>query len=301
MERISVVIPYHDGSPYLGAALESVRGQSYPAHEIIIVDDGSRPDEAAALDRMAPEAVIVHLARNRGPSVARNVGVGRAGGEWIAFLDCDDRWEPNKLAAQIDYVRAHPECRAVHTGMRALIGDGTQIITRKEPVTFEDFLRFPCPVYPSSVLMHREALLESGLFDPTKRCCEDLDLFLRFAHEYPIHAIPEPLMIRRLRPDGLSQNLPVFWREADRVYREYRTVFADERAAGRTLLGLHVDFALRAIYARDFGLLWRMSRRALRRDVSLARLIPGVLTGLVHNRLHRHEGRPKPVALGEAA
>jgi hypothetical protein len=101
---------------------------------------------------------------------------------------------------------------------------------------------------------------------------------------------------RSLRPDGLSRNLPVFWKEADRVYREYRSVFRDRAAASRTLLGVHVDFVLRAIYAREFRLLWQMLRQAIRHDVSIVRLAPRVLFGLVRNKLVRRPGPlPAPV------
>jgi glycosyltransferase involved in cell wall biosynthesis len=294
---VSVVIPYYNGARFIGQALDSVRAQTHQPHEVIVVDDGSHAEEAAALDLLARDAIVLHLGRNRGPSVARNAGVAHATGEWIAFLDADDRWENVKLAAQLAYLRQHPECRAVHTGMRALLEDGRDFVTEKGLVRFEDFLTFPCPVFPSSILMHRQALIECGLFDPTKRCCEDLDLFLRFSYEHPIHAVPEPLLIRRVRPDGLSRNLPVFWQEADRVYREYRSVFRDRAAAGRTLLGVHVDFVLRAIYAREFRLLWRMLRPAVRHDVSLLRLVPRVLAALVRNRFVPRPG-PQPALTG---
>jgi glycosyltransferase involved in cell wall biosynthesis len=284
---ISVVIPYFNGSRFIGEALATVHAQTYAPREIIVVDDGSRPEEAAALDLHAGRCTVIHLPRNRGPSVARNVGVARAAGDWIAFLDCDDLWAPNKLEAQVAYVESHPGCRAVHTGIRAQLADGSEAVTPKSAVVFDDFLQFPCPIFPSAVLIERMALFECGLFDPTKRCCEDLDLFLRFCYQDTFHAIPEPLVTRRVQPDGLSRNVATFWREADRVYRNYRSVFADRDASRRTLIDLHADFALRSLYQRDFGLLWRMLRRATARDVPLYALVPRVLAALVRNRWRR--------------
>jgi teichuronic acid biosynthesis glycosyltransferase TuaG len=231
---ISVVIPYYNGSRFIGEALASVRAQTLAPLEIIVVDDASRPEEQTALDRLAPDCVVVHLAKNGGPSVARNVGIGRARGEWIAFLDCDDLWDPRKLEVQAQVIEANPACRAVHCGMKTVLPDGRLSNCSKGEITFDDFLVFPCPVFPSAVVMQRQALLECGLFDPTKRCCEDLDLFLRFCYvNDKFYSSPELLLIRRIQEDGLSRNLATFWREADRVYRDFLPVFADRARSRR--------------------------------------------------------------------
>jgi glycosyltransferase involved in cell wall biosynthesis len=289
---ISVVIPAYNSSRTLREALESVRVQTCPVHEIIVVDDGSTPEEAGAIDRIALGCTVIHLPTNRGPSVARNKGVARATGEWVAFLDSDDVWLPRKVEEQVAHITAHPDCRAVHCSLKVRGRDGEESIHIKAAVTFEDLVEFPCPVFPSAVVMHRETLIEAGLFDPTKRCCEDLDLFLRFTSEHPIACVAEPLLVRRAGWDGLSADIPRFWREADRVYREYLHVFEDAPRARDTLIGLHSDFVLRALYKRDFWLAWKMGRQAVRHDVPLLRVVPRVLGGLVRNRMRRH--RPAP-------
>src|SRR5262249_12915800 len=167
---ISVVIPYYNGSRFIAEALASVRAQTLAPLEVIVVDDCSRPDDAAAVYREAPDCVVIHLPKNRGPSVARNIGIARARGEWIAFLDCDDLWAPRKLELQAAVVAANADCRAVHCGMTTILPGGKEVVYDKGEVTFEDFLEFPCPIFPSAVLMQRQALFECGLFDPTKRC-----------------------------------------------------------------------------------------------------------------------------------
>ena len=280
---VSVIIPAYNSSRTLGEALASVRAQTYPAHEIIVVDDCSRPEEAAAIDRVAAGATVIHLPKNRGPSVARNRGVARATGQWVAFLDSDDLWLPHKLQVQTDYLLANPDCRAVHCSLQSIWRDGSSGVVMKTPISFEDLVNFPCPVFPWAVVMHRESLLEAGLFDPTKRCCEDLDLFLRFTFEHPIHCVSEPLMVRRASWEGLSANVNNFWRESDRVYREYQHMFRDEDKPRETLIGLHTDFILRAFYQRDFPLLWKLGRRAVRHDVPLRRVLPRLVAGLFRN------------------
>jgi glycosyltransferase involved in cell wall biosynthesis len=286
MLSISVVIPYYNGSRFIGEALASVRAQTAAPLEIIVVDDASRPDEAAALDRAAHDCVVIHLPRNRGPSVARNIGIARARGEWIAFLDCDDLWQPRKLEHQAKLVEATPECRAVHCGMITILPGGEEVAYVKGEVSFDDFLVFPCPIFPSAVMMERQALLECGLFDPTKRCCEDLDLFLRFSYgNGKFYCVPEPLLIRRIQEDGLSRNLATFWREADRVYRDFLPVFTDRAKSREALRSVHTDMTLRALYARDFKLVWRTLTDARHRDVPMSLTVSRALWRAIRNRL----------------
>jgi glycosyltransferase involved in cell wall biosynthesis len=288
---ISAIIPYYNGSRFIGEALASVRSQTLAPTEIIIVDDCSRPEEARALDEAAGDAVVIHLPHNRGPSVARNTGIVRARCDWIAFLDCDDLWEPRTLELQAAVVAANAACRAVHCGLRTRLPSGEEFIATKGDLELEDFLVFPCPIFPSAALVQKQALYEAGLFDPTKRCCEDLDLFLRFVCTHgKIYAVAEPLVIRRVQEDGLSRNLAAFWREADRVYRDFMPIFADRvdrRTARDSLRAVHTDMAIRALYARDFKLMWRMLVPATRRDVPMTRVLGGAVAEVVRNRWRR--------------
>jgi glycosyltransferase involved in cell wall biosynthesis len=291
---ISVVIPYFNGSRFIAEALASVRAQTLAPVEIIVVDDGSRAEEAQALDRAAGDCVVVHLHRNRGVSVARNTGIGRARGEWIAFLDCDDVWDPRKLELQAAVVAANPDCRAVHTGLTQENLDGTRVVERKGDLTLEDFLVFPTPMLPSAALMQRQALLECGLFVPTRHGCEDLDLFMRFCLTHGrIHSVPDPLIIRRIQPNGLSRNNAAAWTDAHRIYRDYLPVFGEERGLA-TLREVHADMLLRALNGGDLGLSRKIVRRATQPDVSLARLVTQVVWRATAFRLSKMRRRPRP-------
>jgi glycosyltransferase involved in cell wall biosynthesis len=283
---ISAVIPYYNGSRTIGEALASVRAQTLPPLEVIVVDDGSRPEEAEALDREARGCTVLHLPKNRGVSVARNAGVARARGEWIAFLDCDDLWEPRKLELQAAAVEANPGCVAIHCGMVNVRLDGREVVAPKGEIAFDDFLDFPCPIFPSAVLMQKQVLLECGLFDPTLRCCQDLDLFMRFCHSYgKFYSVPEPLLVRRIQKDGVSRNIAVFWDEAERVYRGFAPLFHDRKRAHAVLREIHVDMALRAMYARDRKLLWRILRRGSRADGPAGRVLAAALWRALRERL----------------
>jgi glycosyltransferase involved in cell wall biosynthesis len=283
---ISAVIPYYNGSRTIAEALDSVRAQTLAPVEIIVVDDGSRPEEAKALDREARGCTVVHFPKNRGVSVARNAGVARARGDWIAFLDCDDLWDPRKLELQAAAVQANPDCVAIHCGMVNVTLDGREVVHPKGEITFDDFLDFPCPIFPSAVLMQRQVLLECGLFDPTLRCCQDLDLFMRFCFSHgKFYSVPEPLLIRRIQKDGVSRNIAVFWDEAERVYRGFAPLFRDRKRGRAVLREIHVDMALRAMYARDRKLLWRILRRGSRADGPAGRVLAAVLWRALRERL----------------
>jgi len=93
-----------------------------------------------------------------------------------------------------------------------------------------------------------------------------------------------------VQPEGISRNVPVFWHEADRVYRDYRYVFKDDAAARNTLVELHADFLMRAVYARDASLFWKVLRRATRTEVTVPRLLARAGVGLIKNRLAKARG-----------
>jgi glycosyltransferase involved in cell wall biosynthesis len=281
---VSVVIPYYNSSSTIAAAVSSVRRQTLGAAEIIIVDDGSRPEEGRALADLATHCTIINLRQNRGVSVARNVGIGRSSARWIAFLDADDCWEPTKLEAQFDLLRANPDCRAVHCSNRRIRPNGDTEVFIKSQVSFEDLLTFPPPVFPSALLVERDLLLECGLFDPNLRVCEDLDLVMRITQCVPILCVADVLLIRREQPSSASRNLRNFWYGADLVYRRLAALCSEPKRAWRALTDLNADFVCGSLYARDWALLRSQIPHVLRRDVKAHRLAAAVLRFLIKNR-----------------
>src|SRR5271163_2107777 len=105
---VTAVIPCFNAAATLDRAIASVRAQSYPNLEIIAVDDGSRDDTLALLRQQEPLGVRVITQANGGAPVARNTGIAAARGEFLAFLDADDEWHPDKLAQQVKILAAHP-------------------------------------------------------------------------------------------------------------------------------------------------------------------------------------------------
>ena len=187
---VSVIIPTFNRAGVLGRAIESVLQQRLPAKEIIIVDDGSIDNTqqvVAALQRSAAVPINMLYQHNSGVSAARNSGIRRAGGEWIAFLDSDDAWLPDKLKKQAELIEQHPGYRLCHT-QEKWIRNGVRVNQMKKHAKggghiFQQCLPL-CVISPSSVVIHCSLFDDVGLFDETLPACEDYDLWLRIcAHE----------------------------------------------------------------------------------------------------------------------
>jgi glycosyltransferase involved in cell wall biosynthesis len=129
--RVSVVVPTFNRAELIQETIESVLRQTTPAHEIIVVDDGST-DSTCAVVRAYGDRVVLLRHDRRGPAAARNRGLERATGDWIAFLDSDDVWMPTKLEKQLQYLDRHPQCGFVHTGYYEF-GDHERVVPAPSP------------------------------------------------------------------------------------------------------------------------------------------------------------------------
>jgi glycosyltransferase involved in cell wall biosynthesis len=202
MDAISVVIPYYNRMRYISAALQSVFSQTVAPLEVLVVDDGSAPEQARFLQQFVPRVQVLRLDRNRGPAAARNTGIHAARGGLIAFLDSDDLWEPDKLEVQLRHLRDNPDCAGVHTAIRSFYPDGREAVSDPLPprLTLRDAL-YQNIIRVQSLLIRTEVLRAVGGFDPRLRLCEDDDLSIRLAAAgHRIDFLPRPLV--RMRRDG---------------------------------------------------------------------------------------------------
>jgi glycosyltransferase involved in cell wall biosynthesis len=196
--KISVIIPSWNRADQLVAALDSVCTQSVAAHEIIVVDDGSTDNTRELLARHHPTVRYI-FQQNKGVSHARNTGITAAGGDWIALLDSDDRWEPCKLERQQQAIHANPAYQLCHSD-EIWIRNGKRVNPMKKHAKhggriFRHCLPL-CVISPSAVMIHRDIFAEIGLFDETLPACEDYDLWLRICAVYPVLYIDQPLIIK---------------------------------------------------------------------------------------------------------
>jgi glycosyltransferase involved in cell wall biosynthesis len=207
MLRISVVIPVYNGERFIGEALQSVLDQTYPAFEIIVVDDGSTDaTEGMIREISSPIPVGYYRQENQGAGAARNLGVSVARGDWVAFLDSDDLWSPQKLAVQVRYLEDHPEADFVYSNVQVTDEGGHPIFHVRqlffEPVVFQDrpFAQL------STVVMRRELFRKTGGFPEGLRLYEDLALFARIARLTSMHFIQGDLATYRFHPAQSTRN-----------------------------------------------------------------------------------------------
>ena len=195
---VSVVIPTLNRRQRISRAIDSVRRQSRPADEILVVDDGSTDDTARFIAETYPEVPVLRQA-NRGVSAARNAGIHESKGELIAFLDSDDEWLPRKLERQLQAMEASPGALLCHTN-EIWIRNGRRVNPMKKHQKFggrifEKALPL-CVISPSSVLVDRRLFDEVGLFDESLPACEDYDLWLRVCARFPVLFVDDALIVK---------------------------------------------------------------------------------------------------------
>ncbi len=187
--KISVIIPVFNRSAVIGRAIESVLNQTYPAHQVIVVDDASTDETPRVLERYLPRIRIIRLTQNRGVSAARNAGIRAATGDWIAFLDSDDQWLPEKLQMAVEFHREHPEYR-IFQSEEIWIRNGRRVNPKKKHRKPQGWIFKPslelCLISPSAVIIQHSLFEQVGLFDESLPVCEDYDLWLRVTRRFPV-------------------------------------------------------------------------------------------------------------------
>ena len=218
---ISVVIPAYNAGQFIRRTIDSVLGQTYADYELIVVDDGSTDDTGEIVQSYGPKVRYIHQ-QNAGDGPARNTGIAAANGEWIAFLDHDDEWLPDKLAAETDLLRRHPHlqwcatryCQASR-GQRRVIGDVpavARLLGGKE--YFDSYFEAVAAgdailIMTSTMLVRKAVFKELGGFDSCWKRCADQDMWWRIAHTYPaIGYVTRPLSYMHLDvQSGLNKEL----------------------------------------------------------------------------------------------
>jgi glycosyltransferase involved in cell wall biosynthesis len=240
---VTIVVPTRDRKDPLRRALESVRRQTHPATRTIVVDDGSRDDPESWLRADFPEVELIRQ-EHRGVSAARNRGIGLATTQWIAFLDSDDEWVPEKLERQMSALARETDYSICHTD-EIWIRDGRRVNPGKRHAKRGGFIFqycLPlCVISPSSVVIERSLLEEVGGFDETLPACEDYDLWLRVCARHPVLFVDESLVIKHGgHEDQLSRR---YWgmdrwriRALEKIIGSGTLGAHDRRAAVRVLL-----------------------------------------------------------------
>ena len=249
----SVVIPVYNRRALVGRAIRSVLAQQGADFEVIVVDDASDDGTPEQVREEFGSAVkIVILEENSGVSAARNRGIAAAEGEWIALLDSDDEWLPNKLARQAAALR-ESGLLVCHTD-EIWIRNGVRVNPHKHHQKFGGDIFYKalplCVMSPSSIAIHRRVFADIGMFDECLPACEDYEFWLRIACRYEVVYLAEQL-IRKYggHADQLSQ--------AHYAMDRFRVYALDKLLREESQLAPERVAAAQAMLLRKARIVWR--------------------------------------------
>lgn len=220
MPKVSVVIPAYNAMTYLPETLESVLKQTFNDFEVIVVNDGSTDETEQWISQVKDPKVRLISQKNQGLAGARNTGITHAQGEYIAILDADDLWEPDKLEKQVRVLDENPEVALVYTWVGFIDENGNHtgrlFKNRAEGDVWEELTQHNIVECGSVPLIRRSCFDTVGLFDRNLGSyLEDWDMWLRIAANHQFKVIQEPLVYYRQLSSSASRN----WEAMDRSFQ----------------------------------------------------------------------------------
>ena len=198
MIEFSVVIPVYNRISLIRRALESVLNQSYPASQVVVVDDGSTDGTSDMLQLEYPQVTVIRQ-EHRGVSAARNKGIIYCRSDWVAFLDSDDEWHLEKLKKQALWLSENAGYQVCHCD-EIWIRNGVRVNPKVKHAKSGGWIFLYClplcVVSPSAVVINRKVFQEVGDFDESLPVCEDYDLWLRITPNFPVGFVSEQLVVK---------------------------------------------------------------------------------------------------------
>jgi len=254
MPKVSVIIPCYNASATIRETLDSLRCQTFRTFEVIVVNDGSTDDTGTILGiytKQFNEKLKIITQINKGQAVAKNVGIEHSSGEFIAFLDSDDLWAPDKLEKQYDYMQLNPGIAMSYTEAYKIDEKGECINTISANPAFRgkcfENLVLHNNIVASSVMVRRDVLDKVGFFDTELAACENWDLWISISRYYPINFIEHPLTFYRVHKDNMSKNWTKMYRARLQVIDKHLSLRSNEPATfelrKKALFFLHRNFA----------------------------------------------------------
>jgi len=197
MPRVSIVIPTFNRASTLPRAITSVLQQTFKDFDLWIIDDGSTDHTEKLMETWSKNKIHYIKQKNFGVSTARNSGIKLSTGEWLAFLDSDDEWLPQKLQKQFDFIERYPKIPLVH-GEEIWVRNGKRVnakhIHQKFGGSIFQKCLALCLISPSAAIMQRSLLAEVGAWDEEFIVCEDYDLWLKITAKHEVGFISDPLI-----------------------------------------------------------------------------------------------------------
>ena len=264
MPKVSVVIPTHNRANYIAHAVESVLDQTFRDYEIIVINDGSTDNTQEVLKKFEDKIKLLHQ-ENKGIAQTRNRAIQESTGEYIAFLDSDDYWMPEKLDQQVRILDTHPKVGIVYSRMPIVDKQGNKIGMKPAGPSgrnFRELLEIWGDLPTSTVMVRRSCFEKAGLFDTALHTMEDIDMWIRIARFYDIYEIENKVLAFYRRHDHQVTN------DKTKVYgglvRIYKKIY-DYPEAPRDLMSKRIvknqyllakEYYLRRNYKAAFADAW---------------------------------------------
>ncbi len=214
---VSIILPAYNAAAFISDAVQSVRAQTYSDYELIAVDDGSTDRTGNILDALAddwaaafadgPAMRVIHQA-NRGLGAARNVAIGQMRGEYIALLDADDLWRPEKLQRCMAFFEENPDVSIVYSPMDPITTDGVPMTGHSKPChagQLTEKLFMSIFVHDPAAVFHKRVIEQCGTFDESLPVSVGNEFWLRVSVKFEFGLIDEPLALRRWSAQSLTR------------------------------------------------------------------------------------------------
>ncbi len=255
--KVSVVIPTYNRADLIGDTINSVLNQTYHNFEIIVVDDGSTDNTRELIASFGCEIKYFYQGNTGLPAKARNKGIREATGEYIAFLDSDDKWTKDKLVKQIEIFDRFPKVDLIFTGIKIIDKRGNVLRRRKGGLLKENVLLSLLKkgnfITNSSVMVKKKALFGVGLLDDDKkiRGSEDFFLWIKLAVNHKFYSISKELTLYRKNEDSLCTSLSIRT-VYDKIFLNKEIHCHIRKVRGQCLSRLHYELSRYYFSHQDF-------------------------------------------------
>jgi len=224
---VRIIMPAYNSSRWISDSIQSVLDQYYEQWELLIVDDGSTDNTKNIVKNfLTDKRINYYYQKNFGPAVARNYGISKASGKYLAFLDSDDLWKPNKLEMQFNHLNKNSDCCLIHTNY-SIFEYNTQTSKPFQQTPWfsnwdenERLLMFDT-IGTLTVLTETQLIKNLGGFKNDFYGTEDWDLWIRVSKEGKISKLNDDTAYYRIHPDGISQSFDNHLVELNKVYNQH--------------------------------------------------------------------------------
>jgi glycosyltransferase involved in cell wall biosynthesis len=287
---VSTVIPTYERPEYLRGAIETALRQTYSDIEVVVVDDGSSERYADEIvSQFSEDILCVYHNENKGLSAARNTGIERSSGKYIAFLDDDDRWDKNKLARQVEALEKNKQVGMATCLVAAITPDNRLVHCEKSAPSgdFSDGILIGNQIgTPSRVVVSRECLDDIGRFDESLQTKQDWDFYIRLCQEWDIIAVNDHLCFRTVH-DSMSSSPESSRRDNKKIIKKHEDLLRSRGYLKQSKAEVAQRVGRAYMNEDDLKRARKHFSKALKQDPSVKRVLLYMLTFTSSKMIHK--------------